>query len=276
MNESCLTPKKQDTPKFFYTTEMIKETENCFFMTAEEKQKLSNSVDGGGIAGPQGPQGEQGPVGPQGPKGDQGEPGLPGRDGRDGVDGAVGPKGEQGPKGEPGRDGAQGPQGIQGEQGPMGPQGPKGEKGDVGPQGPKGEKGDVGPMGPPGIGGGGAVRYVPEGANGDCFVYATGEGITFSKSGNKANFTVPEGVYLCSAQIGFSREEITGTSCQIDFGMGTDYNDIFIPTYQVWLNNPGGRTYRSSVAGNMNTSHSTLELTGLASGQPICVKVQLL
>lgn len=228
MNKNYSTSEKMK-PKYFYTTDMIKETENCYFMTAEEKQKLSNASDGGGIAGPvgpQGPQGEQGPVGPQGP---QGEQGLPGRDGA---------------------------------------QGPKGEKGD------KGDKGDVGPQGPQGPAGSSMTRYAPSGSNNDCFVTASGQGITLEKSGSHAKFVVPEGVVVSNIQVRFTKEEISSTKCSIDFGLGNDYDDIIIPTFQVLVDNAGSRAYKVCQA-NMNTNHSTLEITGLSTGQPVWVKVQL-
>lgn len=216
MNKNYSTSEKMK-PKYFYTTDMIKETENCYFMTAEEKQKLSNASDGGGIAGP------QGPVGPQGPKGD---PGV------------------------------------------AGPQGPKGEKGD------KGDKGDVGPQGPQGPAGSSMTRYAPSGSNNDCFVTASGQGITLEKSGSHAKFVVPEGVVVSNIQVRFTKEEISSTKCSIDFGLGNDYDDIIIPTFQVLVDNAGSRAYKVCQA-NMNTNHSTLEITGLSTGQPVWVKVQL-
>lgn len=219
MNKNYSTSEKMK-PKYFYTTDMIKETENCYFMTAEEKQKLSNASDGGGIAGPQGPQGEQGPVGPQG------DPGV------------------------------------------AGPQGPKGEKGD------KGDKGDVGPQGPQGPAGSSMTRYAPSGSNNDCFVTASGQGITLEKSGSHAKFVVPEGVVVSNIQVRFTKEEISSTKCSIDFGLGNDYDDIIIPTFQVLVDNAGSRAYKVCQA-NMNTNHSTLEITGLSTGQPVWVKVQL-
>lgn len=254
MNESCLTPKK-DKPQFFYTAEMIKQTDDLFFVTAEEKERLSNPSSGGGV-GPVGPQGPKGDKGDKGDPGEQGPQGEPGRDGRDGVDGKVGPQGEQGPqgpKGEPGKDGAQGPKGDKGE---------------------KGEQGPPGPQGPPGVGGGvGIIRYAPEGANNDCFVTATGEGVTFSKSGQNATFTVPEGVMLTSVQVKFTAQEMTSTACNINYGMGGSYDDLYMPIFQVCTLNDGSKPYSKAAAGNLTTSPSTIQLSGLTASQPTMIKL---
>lgn len=302
MNESCLTSDKKEL-KYFYTTEMIKETENCFFMTAEEKEKLSNSSDNGGIAGPQGPKGEKGEKGDKGDPGEQGPQGEPGQDGRDGKDGAIGP---QGPKGEPGE------QGPKGEQGVAGPQGPKGETGEAGVDGReveltktsthikwryagqsenvgwkelialedlKGEKGDVGPQGPQGIPGSGSgggsniVRYSPEGSNNTCFVLATGTGITFSKTNEKAKLIVPEGVQVLSAQVLFEANEIVRNGVEIDCGMSATYDNFQIPTVQVVVNNDGGRAVFKGAAFNFNVNPTTVQVTGLQN-MPYWVKVQ--
>lgn len=297
MNESCLIPPKKEL-KYFYTTEMIKETENCLFMTAEEKEKLSNSSDNGGIAGPQGPQGEKGDKGDPGEQGPQGEPGQDGRDGKDGV---IGP---QGPKGEPGE------QGPKGEQGIAGPQGPKGEPGQDGAKGANGREieltktsthikwryagqgegigwkelipiselvGPQGPQGPAGSGSGGSgtglVRYKPQGSNDDCIITATGEGVTFSKTGMDAKFVVPQGVMITSAQIKFSADEMVGSACKINYGMGESYDDLYMPIFQVSTLNDGNKPYSKAAAGNLTTSPSTIQISGLISNQPTMIKL---
>lgn len=302
MNESSLTPKK---PKYFYTTDMIKESENFLFMTPEEKEKLSNSSENGGIAGPQGPQGEKGE------KGDKGDPG---------ETGPQGPAGPKGPQGEPGRDGVNGKDGAQGIQGPKGDKGDTGLQGPKGDAGQKGEKGDkgadgreielqkssthiewrysgqdsgwnqliaiselVGPQGPAGPAGSGSgsssgsgtslLRYKPSGSNNDCVVTATGEGVTFVKSGTTIKFTVPEGVMITSAQIYFTADELVGTSCTIDYGMGKSYDDLYMPMFQVCTLNDGSKPYSKAAAANLTTGPSTLQITGLTSSQPTMIKL---
>lgn len=85
MTEKKITINKKT--KYFYTTGMIKETENCLFMTAEEKKRLQNIS--GGIAG------VPGEPGPKGDKGDKGEPGKDGKDGAPGKDGVNGIDGRE-------------------------------------------------------------------------------------------------------------------------------------------------------------------------------------
>lgn len=281
MNESCLTSDKKEL-KYFYTTEMIKETENCFFMTAEEKEKLSNSSDNGGIAGPQGPQGPQGEKGDKGDPGEQGPQGEPGQDGRDGKDGAIGPQGPKGETGEAGVDGREveltktsthikwryaGQSENVGWKELIALEDLKGEKGDVGPQGPQGI---------PGSGSGGGsniVRYSPEGSNNTCFVLATGTGITFSKTNEKAKLIVPEGVQVLSAQVLFEANEIVSNGVEIDCGMSATYDDFQIPTVQVVVNNDGGRAVFKGAAFNFNVNPTTVQVTGLQN-MPYWVKVQ--
>lgn len=288
MNESSLTPKK---PKYFYTTDMIKESENFLFMTPEEKEKLSNSSENGGIAGPQGPQGE---------KGEKGDPG---------ETGPQGPAGPQGPQGEPGRDGANGKDGAQGPQGDKGETGEKGDKGENGSDGREielkkssthiewrysGQSGEtgwnqlvalselVGPQGPQGPAGSGSeggstsaalLRYKPSGSDNNCIITATGEGVTFEKSGTTVKFTVPEGVMITSAQVFFKAEEMTSTSCSIDYGMGSSYDDLFMPIFQVSTLNDGSKPYSKAAAANLTTSPSTIQITGLSSNQPTMIKL---
>lgn len=223
-----------------------------------------------------------------GPKGDKGDPGI------QGERGAQGPKGEQGLKGADGIQGAKGDKGekgdafiysdftpeqltaLKGEKGDKGDPGLKGDKGD------KGEKGDQGPQGPPGTGGSGGgtsiFRYEPAGTTDhNCYVCATGEGVTLNKVGENATFTVPEGVMITSIMIRFEMADITSAKCKIKYGMGTDYySNYFLPNFQVWIDNDGGRAYRPAVAGNMNTAPDTLELTGMANGQRSWVKLQFI
>lgn len=270
MTEKNLTP--QEKPKYFYTTEMIKPTENCMFITAEEKQKLQNSSENGGIAGPQGPQGEQGP---KGEKGDKGDPGEKGEKGDTGL---------QGPQGAPGKNGANGTDGREIELTKnsthirwkytsesiwtdlIALSELKGEKGDVGPQGPAGSGS--------GSGGGTSIyRYSPAGSDNTCFVIATGEGITFSKTAEKAKLTVPEDVQILSVQVLFQAEEIVSNSVSIDYGMSKDYSDFQIPIAQVLVNNDGGRAVFKGATFNFNTSASTIQVTGLQS-MPYWVKLQ--
>lgn len=257
MNESCLTTPKKEL-KFFYTTEMIKETENCLFMTAEEKEKLKNSSENGGIAGPTGPQGPQG---------------VPGKDGKDG---AVGPKGEPGEKGEKGE------AGIDGREIELTKTSTHIQWRYAGQNEGEGWKelvaiSDlVGPQGPAGSGSGssnGLVRYKPQGSKNDCIITATGEGVTFSKTGTNVKFVVPDGVMITSAQIFFSAEEMVGSSCKIDYGMGKSYDDLYMPMYQVCILNEGSKPYPKSIAGNLTTSPSTIQLSGLTAAQPTMVKL---
>lgn len=273
MNESYLTPKK-DKPKYFYTADMIKDGENHFFMTAEEKEKLNNSSTNGGIAGPQGPQG------PQGPKGEKGEPGLPGAPG---LQGEKGETGEQGPKGENGLDGVDGreieltktsthirwryagqSEGV-------------GWKDLIAIEDLRGEQGPQGPQGVPGVstgdGGSSAVRYAPEGANNNCWVIATGLGVQLQKTNGKAKLIVPQDVQVLSAQILFEASDIVDYSVSIDYGMGSTYEDILIPTMQVTTNNDGSRAVFKGAAYNFNTSASTVEVTGLQN-MPYWIKLQ--
>lgn len=168
MNERILTPPKKEL-KFFYTTEMIKETENCFFMTAEEKGKVSNSSDNGGFTR--------------------------------------------------------------------------------------------------------LVRYKPQGSNDDCIITATGEGVTFSKTGMDVKFVVPKGVMITSAQIKFSADEMVGPACKINYGMGESYDDLYMPIFQVATLNDGNKPYSKAAAGNLTTGPSTIQISGLIAGQPTMIKL---
>ena len=261
MNESCLIPQKKEL-KFFYTTEMIKETGDCLFMTAEEKEKLNNSSDNVGIPGEQGPKGEKGDPGEQGPQG------LPGKDGA------------TGPKGEPGKDGANGADGREieltktsthikwryaGQDEGIGWEEliPISEL--VGPQGPAGSSS--------GDSGAGLVRYKPQGSNDDCIITATGEGVTFSKTGMDAKFIVPKGVMITSAQIKFSADEMVGSACNINYGMGESYDDLYMPIFQVATLNDENKPYSKAAEGNLTTSPSTIQISGLVASQPTMIKL---
>ena len=123
----------------------------------------------------------------------------------------------------------------------------------------------------------GLKRYKAD-ENGDCYVVASGEGITFSKSGSNAELQIPEGVLLISTQIRFTADEIgTGAKCSIKYGSDFNYSDnMCMPTYMVLMNNPGSRAYRCAPfpAGNLNSDNGNkLELTGLPTNQPIMVKL---
>ena len=269
MTEKNLTPN--DKPKYFYTTEMIKPTENCMFVTAEEKQKLQNSAENGGIAGPAGPQGEPGP------KGEKGDPGE------------KGDKGDTGLQGPPGRDGINGEDGEDGREVELSKNSTHIQWRHVGESSwtdliaiadLKGEKGDVGPQGPPGSAGSGSssgsgtsiYRYSPSGSDNTCFVIATGEGRTFSKAAEKATLTVPEGVQILSVQVLFKAEEIVSNGVSINYGMSKSYDDFQIPVAQVLVNNEGGRGVFKGAAFNFNTSASTIQVTGLQN-MPYWVKL---
>lgn len=279
MNENSLTPKEK--PKYFYTTDMIKESENFLFMTPEEKEKLNNASDGGGIAGPQGPQGEPGP---QGEKGEKGDPGEKGEKGDPGEKGEKGDPGVQGIQGAPGKDGTNGTNGTDGREIELTKTSTHikwryAGQGDgigwkelvaisdlVGPQGPAGPAGS-------GEGGSSLVRYKPSGSNNDCFVTATGTGITVSKSGTDVKFTVPDGVMMTSAQVFFSAEEMTSTSCKIDFGMGESYDDLYMPIFQVATLNEGSKPYSKAAACNLTSGASVAQISGLTSSQPTMIKL---
>lgn len=120
-------------------------------------------------------------------------------------------------------------------------------------------------------------RYKADSA-GDCFVMATGEGVTFEKSGSDAIITVPEEVTLISAQVRFTSDEIgTGAKCSIKYGDSFNYDDnMCMPSFMVLMNNPGSRAYRCAPfpAGNLNLDNGNkLELTNLPVNQPIMVKL---
>lgn len=272
MTEENLTLNKK--PKYFYTTEMIKETENCLFMTQEEKQRLQDA-SGGGIAGPQG---EPGPKGDPGEKGEKGDPGEKGE------------KGDPGQNGAPGKDGTNGTNGTDGREIELtktsthikwryaGQDVGIGWKELIAISELKGEKGDKGDQGVPGTSGSGGVsssivRYSPEGSDNTCFVIATGTGITFSKVAEKATLTVPEGVQILSVQVLFKAEDIVSNSVAIDYGLKGTYADFQIPTAQVVVDNEGGRAVFKGAAFNFNTSPSTVQVTGLQN-MPYWVKLQ--
>lgn len=114
--------------------------------------------------------------------------------------------------------------------------------------------------------------------NGDCYVIATGDGVTFEKTGSNAVLTVPEEVTLISAQVRFAGDEIGAASkCTIKYGSGFNYDDnMCMPSYMVLMNNPGSRAYRCAPipAGNLNMDNGNkLELTNLPANQPIMVKL---
>lgn len=254
--ENLILDKK---PKYFYTTDMIKPTENCMFITAEEKQKLQDA-SGGGIAGPQGEPGPKGDPGEKGEKGDPGQDGAPGKDGINGTNGTDGREIEL----------SKSSTHIQWKY-----VGEDSWKQLIAISELKGEKGDQGLPGPAGSGEGGStiVRYSPEGSDNTCFVVATGTGVTFSKSAEKATLTVPEGVQLLSVQVLFKAEEIVSNGVSIDYGLKGTYDDFQIPSVQVVVNNDGGRAVFKGAAFNFNTSPSTVQITGLQS-MPYWVKLQ--
>lgn len=123
----------------------------------------------------------------------------------------------------------------------------------------------------------GIVRYKAD-ATGDCYVVATGEGVTCSKSGSSAELHIPEGVLVLSAQVRFTADEIgTGAKCTIKYGSDYNYSDnMCMPVYQILMNNPGSRAYRLTPypAGNLNSDDGNkLEITGLPTNQPIMIKL---
>lgn len=120
-------------------------------------------------------------------------------------------------------------------------------------------------------------RYKAD-SNGDCYVVATGSGVTFTKEGINATITVPQGVELLSAQVRFSSAEIaTNGKCKITYGSSYNYTDnLCIPAYSVMNDVDKSRAYNIApvTAANLNSDDgNSIEFTGLKANIGIVVKL---
>ena len=122
----------------------------------------------------------------------------------------------------------------------------------------------------------GVYKYVPQGANNnDCYVVATKPGITFTKTGNRAELTVPDDTVILSIQVRFTGSEV-GTSGKVVIKYGDNYNftdNMFIPTYSVLQDTQSNRVYRLGQAATFETMPNEIQLVGLNSNIGVVAKL---
>ena len=122
----------------------------------------------------------------------------------------------------------------------------------------------------------GVYKYVPDGAeHNDCYVVATKPGITFTKTGNRAELTVPDETIILSIQVRFSGSEV-GTSGKVIIKYGDNYNftdNMFIPTYSVLQDTQSNRVYRLGQAATFETMPNEIQLVGLNSNIGVVAKL---
>lgn len=110
-------------------------------------------------------------------------------------------------------------------------------------------------------------------------VLATGLGVAIAKLTNTCAFVVPTGVELLSASIHFTADEIgDNTSCFIDLGLSNgcgnnaDYDNLYVPQFQVWADVDNARAFKTGVVGNLNAGH-VLEISALNEYQAIWINL---
>lgn len=122
----------------------------------------------------------------------------------------------------------------------------------------------------------GVYKYVPDGAkNNDCYVVATKPGITFTKTGNRAELIVPDDTIILSIQVRFTGAEV-GTSGKVVIKYGDNYNftdNMFIPTYSVLQDTQSNRVYRLGQAATFETMPNEIQLVGLNSNIGVVAKL---
>ena len=107
------------------------------------------------------------------------------------------------------------------------------------------------------------------------FVTATGLGVEIIKVNNTCSFSIPIGVTILSASIHFEASEISDNTNCIIYLPNTSYDDFYSPKFQVWADVDNSRAYKTGIAGNINISANTLELTALKEYQAVWVRIDL-
>ena len=128
------------------------------------------------------------------------------------------------------------------------------------------------PATPSGGGGSALVRYNASSVTGEeALVFATGTGITYSRTGSTGTFNIPLGVMLISAKLRVPMGTVTGTSFTVKYGSGVGSGagdnlsaaDTWKPNLNVWREDSGSVVaVTSSLSG-----FDGLQINSLASAQ---------
>jgi hypothetical protein len=112
------------------------------------------------------------------------------------------------------------------------------------------------------------------------FVLASGLGVQLNVLDNMCEFTVPAGVEIFSASVHFTAVNIgSNTNCFINLGVNTgcgnnsDYDNLYVPQFQVWADVNNSRAFKTGILGNFNTNANTLELLNLNADQAIWINL---
>jgi len=127
------------------------------------------------------------------------------------------------------------------------------------------------PATPSGGGGGGLVRYQAGLTAGDeCWVLATGSGITYSRTGNEGVLLVPAGVQVASLKLRINRVETVSGAFVVDFGNvggtggNTNETDCYFPSCQVFREDATTNRVSAPLAASYadSGSFSKIKITG--------------
>jgi hypothetical protein len=133
------------------------------------------------------------------------------------------------------------------------------------------------PATPSGGGGGGLVRYQAGMTAGDeCWVLATGTGVTYSRTGNEGTLLVPSGVQVVSLKLRVNRASTISGAFVVDFGnvggtgANTNQADCYFPTCQAFREDTSTNRVAAAlgVGYGDSGSFSKIKITGFPLSTP--------
>lgn len=104
------------------------------------------------------------------------------------------------------------------------------------------------------------------------YVTANGSGIVLSRSNNNFNITAPSGILALSMSIWVDRTVVIESFINIELESGcgcgiiNSYDNLYVPSFQILIDEPGNRAYKHDVYGNFNQTYNVLTLTNIPSG----------
>lgn len=121
-------------------------------------------------------------------------------------------------------------------------------------------------------GGGGAslFKYSVGSASEETYVWATGEGITYSRVGSVGTFTIPVGVRLLSSRLRLPMATIGGTSFTVVYGDnggfdgGASAANSFQPMVQAWREDSGAQV---AISSSLSGGYDRTIINGLSLNQ---------
>jgi hypothetical protein len=128
------------------------------------------------------------------------------------------------------------------------------------------------PATPSGGGGSALIRYNASSVVGEeALVFATGTGITYSRSGTTGTFNIPLGVMLISAKLRVPMATVGGTSFIVKYGSGAGSGagdnlsaaDSWKPNLNVWREDSGATVAVASILSGFDG----IQINNLATGQ---------